>query len=437
MNISIISVFSELYTPFLATSLIKRAIEKKIVSIDVDQFFSFVSPKERIDAPTFGHGPGMLIKPDVVERAIEAKDAAYGPAFKIFFSPQGKKLDQCLVREIAKKAQEKGHMMLLPARYEGMDARVEERYADMVVSVGDFVLMGGDTAALMLLEAFLRLVPGVVGKQESVEEESFSGPFVEYPHYTEPVSWQGKEVPEVNRSGNHAAMREWRLQESAKRSVLGHFDWLRSYTLTENERQLVRSYIPSHYVALMHYDVLISDKKVPGTTSVTSIDIHDISRTSSTYGIRQCFMVTPLEDQQKIVQRFLDFWMTEGVSYNIQRHEAVRNAVVAGSLEEAIAVIEQKEGVRPVVIATSAREIAHPNIINFDDQAKVWQLGRPVLFVFGTGRGLTDDRLAQSDFLLKPVKSLTDYNHLSVRSAVAIILDRWLGISEKKCSKKF
>jgi tRNA (guanine37-N1)-methyltransferase len=183
----------------------------------------------------------------------------------------------------------------------------------------------------------------------------------------------------------------------------------------------------------MHSDVLIGDDKVPGTTSVTSIDIHDISRSSSTYGVRQFFVVTPLEDQQKIVQRFLDFWMHEGVSYNVSRHEAVRQAAVAATLDEAIAAIKQKEGIPPVVIATSARDVAHPQIINFDDQARVWASGRPVLFIFGTGRGLTEERLEKSDFLLKPIKSLTDYNHLSVRSAIAIILDRWLGINEKKC----
>lgn len=433
MNISVLSVFKELYSPFLTTSLIKRALEKKIVSIDADQFFSFVSPKERIDAPTFGHGPGMLIKPEVVQRAIESKEAAYGKALKIFFSPHGKKLDQCLVNEIAQRSQEQGHLMVLPARYEGMDARVEEYYADLVVSIGDFVLMGGDAPALMLLEAVLRQIPGVVGKQESVTEESFSGPFVDYPHYTEPIVWKGKEVPEVIRSGDHAAMREWRVHEAAKRTVAGHFDWLRASRLNKEERQLVRSIIPSHYCALMHADVLIGDEQVPGTTSVTSIDIHDISRTSSTYGIRQFFIVTPLDDQQKIVRRFLDFWMHEGVTYNAQRHEAVRQASVAPSFDDVIATIEEKEGAKPVVIATSARDIGHSQVINFDDQARVWASGRPVLFIFGTGRGLTEERLAKADFLLKPIKSLTDYNHLSVRSAVSIIFDRWLGIDEKKC----
>lgn len=433
MNISVLTVFSNLYDPFLKTSLIKRAIEKGLISINVDQFFSFVQPKERIDAPTYGHGPGMLIKPDVVERAINAKESDYGCAYKIFFSPQGRMLDQCLIKEIAQGAQKSGHLMLLPARYEGMDARVEQYYADQVVSVGNFVLMGGDLAALMLLEATLRLVSGVVGKAESVAEESFSGPFVEYPQYTEPVVWHDLEVPEVVRSGNHAAIQSWQLHESAKRTVLGHFDWLRSHAMTSKERALAQEYIPPHYCALLHNDVLVGPENVSGTTSVTSIDIHDIARSSSTYGIKQFFVVTPLHDQQKIVERFLDFWRHEGVSYNIQRHEAVRQVALAKTLDQAIEEIEAQEGKRPIVVATSAREVNHPNVISYHDQERIWALNRPILVIFGTGRGLTELCLDRADFLLMPVTSFTDYNHLSVRSAVAIVFDRWLGVNEKKC----
>ena len=135
MNISILSVFKELYGPFLQTSLLKRAQENDIVSIEAASFSDFVSPKKRIDAPTFGPGAGMLIKPMVVEKAIQSFEGRKGDAFKIFFSPQGKKLDQSLLKTIAKKAQDAGHLMLIPARYEGMDARVEDEYADMTVSV--------------------------------------------------------------------------------------------------------------------------------------------------------------------------------------------------------------------------------------------------------------------------------------------------------------
>ena len=425
-----LTVFSELYKPFVSTSIIKRAQDNGLVSIDIDEFFSFVEPKERIDAPTFGHGPGMIIKPVVIQKAIESKEQQVGKAFKIFFSPQGTKLDQTVVASIAQKAQEAGHLMLVAGRYEGMDARVEQEYADMTISVGDFVLMGGDIAALAVLESVLRFVPGVVGKSESVADESFSGAFVEYPHYTEPVVWKGHEVPEVIRSGNHAAMKKWRMNEAARKTVCHHFDWLRSRNLADDELHLAQKYIPHHYTALMHTDVLISDDKKQGTTSVTSLDIHDIARSSKTYGVKGYFIVTPLLDQQKIVRRLLDFWMSDGIEYNMSRHEAVKQVAVAGSLDEVVATIEAIEGKKPLVIATSAREVAHPQIISFYDQEKVWALERPVLFIFGTGRGLTQERLETADFLLKPVKAFSEYNHLSVRSAVAIILDRWLGINE-------
>ncbi len=431
MKVSILTVFAELYKPFVATSLIKKAQENGLLAVDVDEFFSFVQPKERIDAPTFGHGPGMLIKPVVVQKAIEAKESLHGKAFKIFFSPQGTKLDQSVVAQIAQKAQEQGHLMLIAGRYEGMDARVEQVYADMTISVGDFVLMGGDLASLTVLESVLRLVPGIVGKTESVSDESFSGPFVEYPHYTEPIVWKGLEVPDVIRSGNHGAINTWRMDKAARKTVLHHFDWLRTRTLDSAQMKVCKKNMPHHYTALLHNDVLISDSQKSGTTSVTSLDIHDIARSSKTYGIKGYFIVTPMLDQQKIVKRLLDFWMSEGVEYNVSRHEAVKQVSLANSLDDVIVVIEKIEGKKPLIIATSAREIEHPNCISYYDQEKVWSYDRPVLFIFGTGRGLTKERLLASDFLLKSVKSFSDYNHLSVRSAVAIVFDRWLGINEK------
>ena len=240
-------------------------------------------------------------------------------------------------------------------------------------------------------------------------------------------------MPEVIRSGNHAAMNKWRLNQAARKTVLHHFDWLRTRNLDDKELQVAKKYIPNHYTALLHNDVLISDDKKPGTTSVTSLDIHDIARSSKTYGIKGYFIVTPLADQQRIVQRLLDFWMSDGVEYNVSRHEAVKQVSVVNKLDEVVAAIESIEGKKPVVIATSAREIGHPQVVSFYDQEKVWSLDRPVLFIFGTGRGLTEERLLASDFLLKPVKAFSDYNHLSVRSAVAVVLDRWLGINEVVC----
>jgi tRNA (guanine37-N1)-methyltransferase len=432
MKISILTVFPELYSAFIDTSLIQRAQEKGMIEFDIKPFFDFVKPKERIDAPPFGPGAGMMIRPEVVEKGVESLEKSYGPAFKIFFSPHGQQLDQPLLQHIAQKAQEKGHLMLLPARYEGMDARVEEQYADLIVSVGDFVLMGGDIPAMMVLEGTLRLIPGVVGKEESVKEESFSGPFVDYPGYTEPVTWKGKKVPEILRSGNHAAIAQWRQQEAAYRTVRHHFDWLRSCPLTHQQKEVAKQFIPRHYVALLHHDVLVGPTRSLGTTSVTSIDIHDIARSASTFGIQNFFLATPLQDQQVIVKKLLDFWLHEqGPTYNPNRHEALKSVLVCDYLADAIAHIEQKEGKKPLLIATSAWETDKNKAISYYDQSRIWQENRPVLFIFGTGQGLSPVVLDQSDYILLPVHGFSDFNHLSVRSAVATILDRWMGINER------
>jgi len=322
--------------------------------------------------------------------------------------------------------------MLLPARYEGMDARVEAEYADEIVSIGDFVVMGGDIPAMIFLEGLLRLVPGVVGRAESVEHDSFTGALVDYPEYAEPVVWKGREVPAVIRSGNHAAMQEWRKDQALERTLAGHFDWLRSSRLSEEERKRVQQKIPAHYVVLMHDQVVIGPERVEGTTSITSIDIHDIARSSRTFGVAQFFLVTPLEDQQKIAQKLLDFWHGEvGIDYNSSRHDALERVRILSSLDAVIDAIEVRSGQRPVLVITSAREWPNKSI-SYYEQDVVWALNRPVLFVFGTGRGLCDRVMNQADFVLFPLEGFSDFNHLSVRSAVALVLDRWMGSNRKK-----
>lgn len=431
MNISILTVFDQLYEPFVHTSLVGRAQEKGIVHIDVQSFFAYVQPKERIDAPTYGPGAGMLIRPDVVQKAIEDKEALHGKAFKIFFSPRGEKIDQRIFETVAARAQACGHLMIIPARYEGMDARVEMEYADMILSVGDFVLMGGDIPAMMLIEGVLRLIPQVVGKTESVCRESFNGPFVDFPSYTEPLEWKGMRVPDVIRSGNHGAIEQWRSEHAVTKTVHEHFSWLRSQELSHHDKQLAQHSIPPHYVALMHSDVLIGQERKLGVTSVTSIDIHDIARSSKTYGVVEFFIVTPLLDQQKIVQTMLDFWKKGvGFEYNRCRYDAIQLVQLSDSLDDVIRKIEEKEGKKPLIVATSAQLIDAQDVVSFYDQKKVWASDRPVLILFGTGQGLSPAVIERCDYLLLPINGFSEFNHLSVRSAVAIILDRWLGINQ-------
>lgn len=433
MKVSVLTLFSDLYKPFFETSLMKRAEENGLLNYSLDSIFQYVDPKHRIDASTFGHQSGMLIRPEVIEKAIDTAEQQRGKAYKIFLSPQGKKLDQKLVKQLWKRVEKQQHLLFFASRYEGIDARVEEEYADEVISVGDFVTMGGDLPAMILMEALFRYMPGIVGKQESVEKDSFSGPFVDHPEYTKPVVWKGKEVPEILRSGNHKAIQEWQEQKAAEKTVLEHFDWLRSCSMTEKEIALAKSFMPSHYVALMHADMLLKEGRI-GTTSITTLDMHDIARSCTTYGIKNYFIVSPLQDQKQIAQTVLDFWREEkvGGEYNKDRHHALNGVVLQNDLDEVIAEIEKKEGKKPIIIGTTARTTDDAyDWISYHDQTKAWGHGRPVLFLFGTGHGMSQKLLDRCDYMLHPVRGFTTFNHLSVRSAVAVVLDKWLGFSEK------
>ncbi len=247
-----------------------------------------------------------------------------------------------------------------------------------------------------------------------------------------PVVWNEREVPEIIRSGNHEKIAQWREQKAAEKTVKYHFDWLRSHELTDQQLKIAQPFLPSHYCALMHDEIVLPGDQI-GTTSVTSLDIHDIARSACTYGLKGYFIVTPLIDQQRITNKLLEFWKTGiGVEYNTNRHEAVRKVEVVDSLQNVIDEIEKIEGKKPLLIATSARsdEKGAPSITYFD-QSKVWKLDRPVLMIFGTGRGLAPSVIERCDFLLLPLEGFSDFNHLSVRSAAAIIFDRWLGINLK------
>lgn len=424
-TISILTVFPDLYETFLKTSLLKRA--QKNMSFSVAGFSSFCDPKERIDGPTAGHGVGMALRPEVLERAIEGTESKHGKAFRIFVTPQGDKLDGVKVKKLAQCIQSHSHVMFVAGRYEGIDQRVHEEYADLEISIGDYVLMGGDLPVMVTLEATLRHVEGIVGQKESVEQDSFSGSFFDYPTYTVPPRvWKGRAIPEVLLSGNHKAMDDWRREIAAEKTIKKNFLWIKQRCTDAKDKVLVQQKLPSHYVVLMHDQVVVQQDTI-GTSSVTSLDIHDIARSSKTYGIKSYFIVTPLLDQQKIVKKILEFWNTSGIEYNKQRHTAVKEVELKDTLESVIEAIIQKEGKAPVLVATSAKSDAQVQRITYYDQSIVWSHDRPVLFIFGTAKGLSSELIKRCDYVLLPIQGFSEFNHLSVRSAAAIILDRWLG----------
>jgi tRNA (guanine37-N1)-methyltransferase len=206
----VLTLFPEAFPGPLGVSLAGKALARGDWALDVLDIRDFARDKHRaVDDQPFGGGPGLVMRADVVDAALAAVAERPGPA--LYLSPRGRLLDQSLVRALAGGP----GVTLLCGRYEGLDQRVIEARGLDEVSVGDYVLSGGEPAALVLLDAVVRLLPGVMGNAESPAEESFERGLLEYPHYTRPADWQGRAVPEVLLSGDHEKIRRWR-QAAAK-----------------------------------------------------------------------------------------------------------------------------------------------------------------------------------------------------------------------------
>jgi tRNA (guanine37-N1)-methyltransferase len=212
---SVLTLFPEMFPGPLGHSLAGRALREGLWALEALQIRDFATDRHRsVDDTPCGGGAGMVMRPDVVDAACAAALGAAAPAERslVFLTPRGAPLTQAMVREFAAAP----GVVLLCGRYEGVDQRVVEARAMREVSIGDYVLSGGETAALVLLDACVRLLPGVMGAAESAEEESFSAGLLEYPQYTRPVDWQGRTVPPVLLSGHHAEIAQWRRAEAER-----------------------------------------------------------------------------------------------------------------------------------------------------------------------------------------------------------------------------
>ncbi len=211
---SILTLFPEMFPGPLGLSLAGKALREGAWALEMLDIRGFATDRHRsVDDTPFGGGAGMVMRPDVVDAALEAATGTGPHRPAIYLTPRGRLLDQSLVRELAAGA----GCILLCGRYEGVDQRVVEARGLMEVSIGDYVLSGGEPAALVLLDACIRLLPGVMGAAESAAEESHGlEGLLEYPHYTRPAEWRGRRVPEVLLSGHHAEVARWRRAESER-----------------------------------------------------------------------------------------------------------------------------------------------------------------------------------------------------------------------------
>lgn len=236
----ILTLFPEALRSYLEVSLLGKALEAGLLQVQLHQLRDYAVDKHRrIDDQVYGGGEGMVMKPEPLAAAIEAIRKPYRKGRVIYLSPQGRKLDQAVLRELL----EYSEILLLCGRYEGIDERILEGWVDEEISLGDFVLAGGELPALAVVEAVARLLPGVIGNPGSLREESLTDGLLEYPHYTRPAVFQGRSVPEILLHGNHAEIQRWRRQEALKRTWKKRPDLLEKVRLSEQDCEILKNQI--------------------------------------------------------------------------------------------------------------------------------------------------------------------------------------------------
>ena len=241
MKIDVVTLFPGMVTPVIQESMLKRAQENGLVMIRVHHLRDYTWDKHRVaDDSPYGGGAGMVLKPEPIFAAIDAIQAE-GDELRIFLaSPQGRVFDHRWAEELSR---ERRRLVLLCGHYEGIDERVKIGLPVEEFSIGDYILTGGELAALVVLDSVVRLVPGVLGDPDSAKEESFSEDLLEYPHYTRPAVFRGMTVPEVLLSGNHAQIARWRRQQSLRLTLKRRPDLLakavRLKRITEEDKKLL------------------------------------------------------------------------------------------------------------------------------------------------------------------------------------------------------
>lgn len=234
----ILTIFPSIINAYLGESILKRAVLNGLLDVKVHDLRDYTTDRHRtVDDSPYGGGAGMVMKVEPMYNAIKAISSDGQERRRILLSPQGRTYNQALAEELAA---ENKRLLLVCGRYEGIDERVRESLIDEEISVGDYVMTGGELASLVIIDSIARLCPGVLGDDESSKEESFSWGILDYPHYTRPPEFMGKAVPEVLLSGNHARIAEWRRMQALKRTMANRPDLLKTAALDAGDRRMLQ-----------------------------------------------------------------------------------------------------------------------------------------------------------------------------------------------------
>jgi len=243
MRFDILSIFPEMFASLIDYGIIGRALKRGQIEINLVNLRDFAEgPHLVTDDRPFGGGDGMVMKPEPIVRALESISTGKGEKGVILLTPQGQPFTQSIARGLAMLEQ----IVLVCGRYEGVDERVRSRYVDTEVSIGDYILTGGELPAMVVVDAVSRLIPGVLGGARSNREESFEDHFLEYPHYTRPRVFQGLEVPSVLLSGDHRRIQLWRRTQSIKRTLERRPDLLEKAFLSEEDKCILEELKQKH-----------------------------------------------------------------------------------------------------------------------------------------------------------------------------------------------
>ncbi len=242
IGFDIITIFPGIFHAYLGESILKKAIQKKLIDAKVYNLRDFTTDKHKsVDDYPHGGGPGMVMKIEPIYNAVRTIKSDGQERLIIMLSPQGKIYNQKMAETLSK---EKRRLVFICGRYEGIDERVRESLVDEEISIGDYVLSGGELPALVIIDSIARLIPGVLGDMESAKDESFTCGILDYPHYTRPPDFMGMRIPDILLSGNHKEICRWRRREALKRTLQRRPDILEIAELNEEDKEILNGLCP-------------------------------------------------------------------------------------------------------------------------------------------------------------------------------------------------
>ncbi len=396
MRITVLTAFPEFLNSFFATSVVGKGVEKGLFSVEVVDIRDYAQGAyHQIDDYAFGGG-GMLLMAEPLKNALEDVQSRRGKAFVLGTSPQGAVLQQDMVETLA----EKEHLLIICGHYEGMDERFVEKYVDQEVSLGDYVLTGGELAAMVIADSVSRRIPGVVGKESAVEEDSFAKGFLDHPHYTRPSLWEDMSVPEELLSGDHGKILAWRRQEAVRR------------TLSRRPEVLGRAGILP-YMSKGAYLALDM-----GNSEEDSFSPHLLERSlqlAANYGITKVCCISPHKDVRALVGDCKDSGALK----------------VFGSLRRCREWIARKEKHSPLMVAVEGDKSSSspPKTHLLEVKRVLLERQLPLLLLLSGGASdLQYQGYQQCDYSLFPLRGGEGVpGDFTPENRLAIVLDRFFG----------